>query len=58
MAPKKRCTFPGCKDPPQRIAGDCDFCDGHFCAKHRLLENHKCTGLDDVSTTGFSPCLG
>lgn len=50
MAPKKvRCTFQDCKNQPQRIAGDCSFCNGHFCGKHRLLEDHKCTGLDDVS---------
>lgn len=50
MAPKKiRCSVQECKDQPQRIAGDCSFCDGHFCGKHRLLEDHKCTGLDDVS---------
>ncbi|KAJ0115171.1 hypothetical protein J7T55_001581 [Diaporthe amygdali] len=48
MVPKKiRCSFQGCKDQPQRIAGDCSFCNGHFCGKHRLLEDHKCTGLDD-----------
>lgn len=60
MAPKKvRCTFQDCKDQPQRIAGDCDFCNGHFCGKHRLLEDHKCTGLDDVSDChGFSPRRG
>ena len=52
MAPKKiRCTFQDCKDQPQRIVGDCSFCNGHFCGKHRLLEDHKCTGLDDVSNT-------
>lgn len=48
MAPKKmRCSFPNCRYQPQRIAGDCDFCGGRFCGKHRLLEDHKCTGLDD-----------
>ena len=51
MAPSKpRCTFKECKGAAQRIVGDCAFCDGHYCAKHRLLEDHKCTGLEDVST--------
>jgi predicted nucleic acid binding AN1-type Zn finger protein len=27
--------------------GDCSFCEGHFCGKHRLLESHKCSGLED-----------
>lgn len=59
MAPKKiRCSFPDCKDQPHRISGDCDFCNGHFCGKHRLLEDHKCTGLDDVSTHNFPTCRG
>ncbi|RYP03881.1 hypothetical protein DL768_001270 [Monosporascus sp. mg162] len=48
MAPgKPRCTFKDCKSAAQRIVGDCGFCDGHYCAKHRLLEDHKCTGLED-----------
>ncbi|KAI1133489.1 hypothetical protein F5Y10DRAFT_260370 [Nemania abortiva] len=49
MPVKPRCTFKECKTAAQRIVGDCGFCDGHFCAKHRLLEDHKCTGLEDVS---------
>ncbi|KAK7744615.1 hypothetical protein SLS53_003501 [Cytospora paraplurivora] len=48
MAPKKiRCSAPACKDAAQRIVGDCGFCNGHFCGKHRLLEDHKCEGLED-----------
>ncbi|KAI4108495.1 MAG: hypothetical protein L6R37_000931 [Teloschistes peruensis] len=47
-APKKiRCTFKDCKDPAQRIVGDCSFCQGHFCGKHRMLEDHRCSGLED-----------
>ncbi|KAK1479862.1 AN1-type zinc finger protein [Colletotrichum cuscutae] len=44
---KIRCTFKECKDAAQRIVGDCGFCNGHFCGKHRLLEDHKCDGLED-----------
>jgi len=48
MPPKKiRCTHKDCKEASQRIVGDCGFCNGHFCGKHRLLEDHKCTGLED-----------
>ena len=50
-ARKIKCTFKDCKDAAQRIAGDCAFCQGHFCGKHRLLEDHKCDGLEDVSTS-------
>ena len=48
MPPKKiRCTFKDCKEVAQRIVGDCGFCSGHFCGKHRMLEDHKCSGLED-----------
>lgn len=48
MPPKKiRCSHKDCKDAAQRIVGDCGFCSGHFCGKHRLLEDHKCEGLED-----------
>lgn len=48
MPPKKiRCSHKECKDAAQRIVGDCGFCNGHFCGKHRLLEDHKCEGLED-----------
>ncbi|GAO17941.1 hypothetical protein UVI_02026810 [Ustilaginoidea virens] len=48
MAPKKiRCGAKECREPAQRIVGDCGFCNGHFCGKHRLLEDHKCSGLED-----------
>ncbi|WPG97930.1 ubiquitin-like protein [Acrodontium crateriforme] len=47
-APKKmRCNAKDCKDAAQRIVGDCGFCQGHFCGKHRMLESHNCTGLED-----------
>lgn len=52
MAPKKiRCSAKECREAAQRIVGDCGFCNGHFCGKHRLLEDHKCSGLEDVSDT-------
>ncbi|KAI5923047.1 hypothetical protein F4810DRAFT_710807 [Camillea tinctor] len=52
---KPRCTFKQCRSAAQRIIGDCGFCDGHYCAKHRLLEDHKCTGLEDVSISPSNP---
>jgi hypothetical protein len=46
--PKKiRCTHKDCKGAAQWRVGDSGFCNGHFCDKHRLLEDHKCTGLED-----------
>ncbi len=56
MPPKKiRCTFKECKEAAQRIIGECGFCNGNFCGKHRLLEDHKCTGLEDVSSSSTFP---
>lgn len=48
MPKKLRCNAKECREPAQRIVGDCTFCNGHFCGKHRLLEDHKCSGLEDV----------
>ncbi|KAH8671108.1 AN1-type zinc finger protein [Xylariales sp. PMI_506] len=48
MAPKKiRCKAEDCKDAVQRMFGDCGFCKNQFCSKHRLPEDHMCSGLDD-----------
>jgi hypothetical protein len=55
MVKKIRCSFEGCKTPAQRIVGDCGFCQGHFCSNHRLLEDHKCQNLEDVSWLPASP---
>ncbi|ODV79738.1 uncharacterized protein CANTADRAFT_89371 [Suhomyces tanzawaensis NRRL Y-17324] len=42
---KARCTFQTCKALPLRNVGLCSYCSGKFCAKHRLLEDHICQGL-------------
>ncbi|KAF2704157.1 hypothetical protein K504DRAFT_390863 [Pleomassaria siparia CBS 279.74] len=48
MPPKKiKCSFKECVRAAQRITGDCSFCDGKFCGSHRLLEDHRCEGLED-----------
>lgn len=44
-AKKNRCSFKSCTLAPLRMVGDCLHCHGKFCAKHRLLEDHHCTGL-------------
>lgn len=41
----KKCNFSNCTSTPLRIVGDCQFCQGKFCSKHRLLESHNCKGL-------------
>ncbi|KAK3988311.1 AN1-type zinc finger protein TMC1 [Cladorrhinum sp. PSN332] len=52
-AKKIRCSLENCRAVAQRISGDCDFCKGHYCSNHRLLEDHRCQGLEDVSSTEY-----
>jgi len=53
MAKKPTCDYKKdspadkCKEKIQPIIGDCGFCFGHFCSKHRLLESHNCPNLED-----------
>ncbi|KAF5101871.1 hypothetical protein DV451_002056 [Geotrichum candidum] len=42
---RKRCSAKNCISAPLRNIGDCSYCEGHFCSKHRLLEQHQCIGL-------------
>lgn len=42
---RRRCSFSKCNSLPLRGVGDCQNCAGHFCSRHRLMEQHKCTGL-------------
>lgn len=42
---KNRCSFKNCSAAPLRMVGNCSHCQGKFCAKHRLLEDHLCQGL-------------
>lgn len=57
MAPKRpRCqldekTETACRSPAQLI-GTCDLCKKRYCSKHRLYEDHKCPGLEDVCSLG------
>lgn len=41
----KKCSFLNCTSAPLRMVGECQFCQGKFCSKHRLLESHNCKGL-------------
>jgi predicted nucleic acid binding AN1-type Zn finger protein len=55
--PKVKCTFENCRAVARPISGDCDFCHGHFCGSHRLLEDHKCQNLEDCKTAAFQQNL-
>jgi hypothetical protein len=36
-----------CLAKPTLIIGDCKYCAGKYCGKHRLPEEHYCSRLDD-----------
>ncbi|GMM51095.1 Tmc1 protein [Starmerella bacillaris] len=42
---KPRCSFKICNSTPLRGVGDCRNCNGKFCSRHRLMEQHDCAGL-------------
>lgn len=42
---RPRCTFASCNSAPLRGVGDCNQCEGKFCSRHRLMEQHLCSGL-------------
>lgn len=48
---RKRCSFTNCTSAPLRGVGDCGLCEGRFCSRHRLMEQHKCTGLQNCKDT-------
>ncbi|CCF57606.1 hypothetical protein KAFR_0C06140 [Kazachstania africana CBS 2517] len=49
--PKKKrknlCFFKDCDNLSLKLIGDCKFCNGSFCSKHRIMENHDCNRLND-----------
>jgi len=49
----KKDTPDKCTSFVQRIVGDCGFCGGHFCGKHRLLESHNCPNLEDCKKESY-----
>ncbi|CAL9734668.1 AN1-type zinc finger protein Tmc1p [Monosporozyma servazzii] len=44
---KNICLYADCTKPNAKFVGDCNFCNGHFCSNHRLMESHNCVGLDN-----------
>ncbi|CAH6721301.1 AN1-type zinc finger protein Tmc1p [[Candida] jaroonii] len=43
---KKKCYFKNCNVNYLKLVGDCQYCQGKYCHKHRLLENHDCNYLN------------
>ena len=54
LKPKlKKCPIEGCFDKVAKIIGDCKYCDSHFCAVHRLPEQHDCSHIKDLQKELF-----
>jgi predicted nucleic acid binding AN1-type Zn finger protein len=57
MPAKKRCQFSAteqCNQAALRIVGTCSHCTQHYCATHRLPEQHGCNKLEDCRQEAFS----
>lgn len=50
----KKCFFPNCNSAALRMIGSCLDCNGNFCLKHRLMENHLCAGLSNCKKAAFN----
>eukprot|EP01137_Pigoraptor_chileana_P034011 Opistho-2@25924 len=50
---KSQCTMEGCADRPVMLVGDCKYCQGKFCGKHRLPETHACAQMDACRKQAF-----
>lgn len=48
---KNQCYLDKCTSAASKFIGDCNFCKGHYCSKHRLMENHACEGLTNCKET-------
>ena len=42
---KPICRFDECTNISLKTIGDCNFCQGQFCAKHRIMEKQNCEGI-------------
>ena len=40
-----KCDLDGCNDRSVMLVGDCKWCKHHFCSRHRIPENHSCSGM-------------
>lgn len=40
-----------CRKKADGIVGFCTLCEKIFCSSHRLMEEHKCEKLDEVSSS-------
>lgn len=51
--PSNKCHFPDCNDRVVKIVGDCKFCGGKFCSRHRVVEAHACPNIESCRKAHF-----
>ena len=50
---KNRCCIFNCNGRVVKIIGNCRWCSSKYCQKHRLPEDHSCSGLLDCKKQSF-----
>ncbi len=50
---KNSCALEGCSGRAVMIIGDCKFCSGKFCSKHRTVESHSCPNIEQCRQQHF-----
>jgi predicted nucleic acid binding AN1-type Zn finger protein len=50
---KNRCFIFNCNGRVVKIIGNCRWCSSNYCQKHRLPEDHSCSGLLDCKKQSF-----
>jgi len=48
-----KCCFPECARKAVLVVGDCRFCSNSYCGKHRLPEEHVCSGMATCKQASF-----
>jgi ubiquitin C len=48
------CQYSDCKDRIVKIIGECRWCNGKHCGRHRLPEMHACTNLEGCRAASFN----
>ena len=54
-APKKpfHCAWDSCLERYAKVIGDCVYCKGKYCARHRLPESHHCQNIQSCKQLSF-----
>ena len=48
------CAWGDCLDRHVKIIGECVYCSGKYCARHRLPESHMCQNMQSCKQQSFN----